>query len=185
MKANPPTTLSRDVRATAIPSGTGLTLRKGEQADITQALGGSYTVVVGGNLYRIEPGDADALGFEITAQPATRTTDGPGNAADLEAEVWAMMRTCYDPEIPVNIVDLGLVYDCRISPAAAGSGHQVDIKMTLTAPGCGMGVVIAADVRSKLLSLEGIAEANVELVFEPQWNQEMISEPARLQLGLY
>lgn len=184
MNADQPITLTRDVGAIAIPSGTRLTLRHGAQASITQALGGSYTVAVHGNLYRIEPADADALGLARTP-PATSGTATPATAEAIEAEMWERLRTCYDPEIPVNIVDLGLVYDCRISPLGPGAGHRADVKMTLTAPGCGMGPVIAGDVQAKLLTVDGIAEANVELVFEPQWNQAMISEAARLQLGLY
>src|SRR5207249_7978315 len=112
-------------------------------------------------------------------------TPAPLTPEQLEKEIWQALRTCYDPEIPVNVVDLGLIYDCKVSPAAAGGGNQADIKMTLTAPGCGMGPVLAQDVQNKLLSIEGIDEANVELVWDPPWNQGMMTEEAKLQLGLY
>ena len=184
MNTNPPITLYRDVGGIAIPSGTSATLKKGEKAIITQSLGGSYTVTVNGNLFRIEPEDADVLGLQAAPSPSQKDAE-PVTTEGLEAEVWNRMRTCYDPEIPVNIVDLGLVYDCRISPLGAGQGYRADVKMTLTAPGCGMGPVIAQDVQNKILTVAGIDEAEVELVFEPQWNQAMISEGARLQLGLY
>src|SRR5205085_3715280 len=179
-----PINLSRDVEAAVIPVGTKVTLLKGEQAYITQSLGGSYTVVVRGNMFRIEGKDADALGLEAAAVPAASAA-GSRTPEDLEKQIWEAMRTCYDPEIPVNIVDLGLIYDCRVSPLPDGSGNQADIKMTLTAPGCGMGPVLAQDVQNKLLSIEGIDAANVELVWDPPWNQGMLTEEAKLQLGLY
>jgi probable FeS assembly SUF system protein SufT len=168
-----------------IPAGTKVTLQKGGQAYITQSLGGSYTVVVNGNMFRIDGKDADAIGMENASKPAAATTGDAATPEQLEKEVWSQMRTCYDPEIPVNVVDLGLVYDCRIAPLPAGSGNQVDVKMTLTAPGCGMGEYLRQDVQSKLLSVEGIDEVNVELVWEPPWNQGMMSDAAKLQLGLY
>ncbi len=176
--------LKRDVEASIIPIGTKVTLKQGEQAYITQALGGSYTVVVQGNMFRIESKDADALGFESPAQTAATGGSGAAKPEELEKQAWDAMKTCYDPEIPVNIVDLGLIYDCKITPAGEGS-NRVDIKMTLTAPGCGMGPVLAQDVQNKLLSIEGVDEANVELVWDPPWHQSMMSEAARLQLGLY
>ena len=179
-----PINLSRDVEAAVIPVGTKVTLLKGEQAYITQSLGGSYTVVVNGNMFRIEGKDADALGLEPTAKPASTGT--PVSHEQLEKEVWNQLRSCYDPEIPVNIVDLGLIYDCHISPLNGNShnAYKVDVKMTLTAPGCGMGPVLKQDVENKLLSLEQIDDVNVELVWDPQWNQGMMTEAARLQLGL-
>lgn len=177
-----PITLARDVEAAVIPVGTQVTLQKGEQAYITQSLGGSYTVVVNGNMFRIEGKDADALGLE-----ATQSTSGAGGhpktQEELEKEIWNQMRTCYDPEIPVNVVDLGLIYDCHLTPLG-DNAYKVDVKMTLTAPGCGMGPVLKQDVENKLLSLEQINDVNVELVWEPQWNQGMMTEAARLQLGL-
>ena len=176
--------LSRDVEAAVVPVGTKVTLQKGEQAHIAQALGGSFTVVVNGNMFRIDGKDADALGIEAAAQPSGSTSSAPATLEELEQRVWEAMKTCYDPEIPVNIVELGLIYDCQIAPLAKQS-NRVDIKMTLTAPGCGMGPMLAQDVQNKLVSIEGIDEANVELVWDPPWNQSMMSESAKLQLGLY
>ncbi len=185
MTTNEPVILARDVEASVIPVGTKVTLVKGEQARITQSLGGSYTVIVQGNMFRIEGKDADALGLEVAALPSASTPGQPATPDQLEKEIWQAMRTCYDPEIPVNVVDLGLIYDCKVSPLPGGGGNQADIKMTLTAPGCGMGPVLAQDVQNKLLSIEGIDEANVELVWDPPWNQGMMTEEAKLQLGLY
>jgi probable FeS assembly SUF system protein SufT len=175
-------TLSRDVDAAVVPVGTKVTLQKGEQAHITQSLGGSYTVIVNGNMFRIDSQNADALGFAPAAQPANRL-DKPATPEELEKHVWESMRSCYDPEIPVNIVDLGLIYDCQVTPVSSGS-NRIDVKMTLTAPGCGMGPVLQQDVQNRLLSLEGVDEANVELVWDPPWNQGMMTEAAKLQLGL-
>ena len=177
-----PINLSRDVEAAVIPVGTKVTLLKGEQAYITQSLGGSYTVVVNGNMFRIEGKDADALGLEPTAS-STGVAGHSKAQEELEKEIWNQMRTCYDPEIPVNVVDLGLIYDCRLTPLG-DSAYKVDVKMTLTAPGCGMGPVLKQDVENKLLSLEQVDDVNVELVWEPQWNQGMMTEAAKLQLGL-
>ena len=185
MNSNEPITLARDVEGTVVPAGTKVTLQKGETAYITQSLGGSYTVIVNGNMFHIAGKDADALGIEVAAQPVTTGASTPKTPEELNLEVWSQMKTCYDPEIPVNIVDLGLVYDCTLSPLPGGGGHRADIKITLTAPGCGMGPALAQDVQNKLLSIEGIDEANVEVVFEPQWNQAMMSDAAKLQLGLY
>jgi probable FeS assembly SUF system protein SufT len=167
-----------------VPVGTIVTLQKGEQAFITQSLGGSYTVVVNGNMFRLDGADADALGFDVAAKPAAEPRNQPRTVEQLEKEVWDAMRTCYDPEIPVNIVDLGLIYDCRLAPLATGS-HHATVKMTLTAPGCGMGPMLAQDVQNRLLAIDGIDEATVELVWDPPWNQGMMTEAARLQLGLY
>lgn len=176
-------TLSRDVEASVVPVGTKVTLMKGEQAYVTQSLGGTYTVIVNGNMFRIESKDADALGLEVLAKPASATTSGPVTQEQLEKQVWESLKTCYDPEIPVNIVDLGLIYDCHLTPIGANN-YKADVKMTLTAPGCGMGPVLAQDVQNKLISLEPIDEANVELVWDPPWNQGMMTEAAKLQLGL-
>ena len=173
--------MARDVEAAMIPVGTKVTLQQGEQAHITQSLGGSYTVVVNGNMFRVEGKDADALGREPVAKPAS--TGAPIPQEQLEKEIWNQLRSCYDPEIPVNVVDLGLIYDCHITPISAGS-NRVDIKMTLTAPGCGMGPVLAQDVQSKLLGLEAVDDVAVELVWDPPWNQGMMTEAAKLQLGL-
>jgi probable FeS assembly SUF system protein SufT len=174
-------TLTRDVEAAIIPVGDKVTLQKGEQATITQSLGGSYTVIVNGNMFRIEGKDADALGVEAAAKPAS--TGAPVTQEHLEKEIWNQLRSCYDPEIPVNVVDLGLIYDCHLSPLS-GSSFKADVKMTLTAPGCGMGPMLAQDVQNKLLSLEGVDDVNVELVWDPPWNQGMMTEAAKLQLGL-
>ncbi len=185
MHANEPVTLQRDVEAAVVPVGTTVTLLKGEQAYVTQSLGGSYTVVVNGNMFRIEGKNADALGFEVEKRATSGSGQSTKTIEELEKEVWQALRTCYDPEIPVNIVDLGLIYDCRLTPLKASSAFQATVKMTLTAPGCGMGPMLAQDVQNKLLSLDGLDEADVELVWEPPWNQSMMSEAAKLQLGLY
>jgi probable FeS assembly SUF system protein SufT len=180
-------TLLRDVEASVVPIGTKVTLLKGESAHITQSLGGSYTVIVNGNMFRIAEQDADALGLAMKtpAQPAAATVApaGPLSQEQLEKQVWESLKTCFDPEIPVNIVDLGLIYDCHLTPIG-GNNFKADVKMTLTAPGCGMGPVLAQDVQNKLISLEPIDEANVELVWDPPWNQSMMTEAAKLQLGL-
>lgn len=183
MNNNIPTTLTRDVEASVVPVGTKVTLMKGESAHITQSLGGTYTVIVNGNMFRIESKDADALGLEPPTRPAVTVTSGPVTQEQLEKQVWESLKTCYDPEIPVNIVDLGLIYDCHLTPIGANN-FKADVKMTLTAPGCGMGPVLAQDVQNKLISLEPIDEANVELVWDPPWNQGMMTEAAKLQLGL-
>lgn len=176
-------TLRRDCKGILIPSGDRITLKRGHEVIITQALGGSYTVIVTGNLVRIAGKDADALGKEVTP---TGREEAAARAADKVDEqlIWDRLKTCYDPEIPVNIVDLGLIYDLKITPRKDDTGQRVDIKMTLTAPGCGMGPFIAEDVRQKVLSVPGVVEASVQLVWEPLWNQNMMSEAARLKLGL-
>jgi probable FeS assembly SUF system protein SufT len=177
--------LKRDVEAAIVPSGMRVTLLQGEPAEITQSLGGTYTVLVNGNLFRIEGRDADALGREV-ATPARTATTGPLTAEQLEKQIWEELKNVYDPEIPVNVVDLGLIYDCHLTPLEeGGTTYRADVKMTLTAPGCGMGPVLQQDVSNRLLSMEGIDEAEVELVWEPPWNQGMMTEAARLQLGLY
>ena len=183
MNSNEPITLTRDVEGHVVPAGTKVTLQKGEQAYITQSLGGTYTVIVNGNMFRLEAKDADALGLEVAAKP-TANTGTPSTVEEIEKEAWNQMRTCYDPEIPVNIVDLGLVYDCHFEPLGAPDRYKAEVKITLTAPGCGMGPALAQDVQTKLLSIEGIDEANVAVVFDPPWNQVMMSEAAQLQLGL-
>jgi len=181
MHSDEPKTLTRDVEAAIVPVGTKVTLQKGEQAYVTQSLGGNYTVVVNGNMFRIEGADSDALGIE--RETKKNGTGEPATAEALEKQVWEQLKSCYDPEIPVNIVDLGLIYDCHLSPINPGS-HRVDVKMTLTAPGCGMGPTLAQDVQNRLLSLEGIDDVAVELVWDPPWNQGMMTEAAKLQLGL-
>lgn len=172
--------LSRDVTAVIIPAGEELTLREGTSGFITQALGGSFTVYVEGNLFRISGADADALGKEPVPPPKV-----PDNAtdADIEAVIWEQLKTCYDPEIPVDIVNLGLVYRCDIEQLSDGR-RSVSVDMTLTAPGCGMGDVLVADAREKIAVVPTVADVAVELVFDPPWNTAMMSEEARLQTGL-
>lgn len=172
--------LKRDVEAVQIPAGIKATLEKGCEVFITQSLGGTYTVQVPayGGLFRIAGRDADSLG-----KSAEKASTAPVGSGDLEAMVWEQLRTCYDPEIPVNIVELGLVYGMEVSPQSDGK-HKVDVKMTLTAQGCGMGASIAMEARQKLLALPGVAEANVELVWDPPWNPQMISPEGRARLGL-
>jgi probable FeS assembly SUF system protein SufT len=184
MNSSDPVLLTRDVEAAVVPIGSRVTLQQGEKAWITQSLGGTYTVVVNGNLFRIDGKDADALGLEVARKPANVSTE-PVTREQLEKQIWDELRTCYDPEIPVNIVDLGLIYDCHVAPVAEGaSTHKVDVRMTLTAPGCGMGPVLQQDVQHKLIALEGVDEVNVELVWDPPWNQDMMTEAAKLQLGM-
>ena len=170
--------MKRDCPAVLIPAGTGITIQAGVPVVIVQDLGGSYTVIVHGNMARIAGADADALGKEIPA-----AADPAATGQLTEDQVYEVLRTCYDPEIPINIVELGLVYDLQILPLPAG-GNRVEIKMTLTAPGCGMGPVLQQDVESKVLALPGVKEAGVFLVWDPPWNRDMLSEAAKLQLGM-
>src|SRR3954468_8965233 len=173
--------LKRACEATEIPAGTVITLPAGTQVDITQTLGGSYTVrALQGGLFRIAPQNADALGLDHAPAEAPKAlSDGPVD----EQTIWETLKTCYDPEIPVNIVDLGLVYDMKVVPLPSGRS-AVAVKMTLTAPGCGMGGVIAGDAQQRLLGLPGVEEANVEIVWEPQWHHSMITADGRKILGL-
>jgi probable FeS assembly SUF system protein SufT len=177
---NEPFTLSRDVSAIIIPAGEQLTLRAGTDGFITQALGGSFTVYVEGNLFRIAGSDADALGKEPVPPPKV-----PDNAtdADIEAVIWDQLKTCYDPEIPVDIVNLGLIYRCDVTPLGNGQ-RSVSVDMTLTAPGCGMGDVLVEDAREKIAIIPTISHVSVELVFDPPWNVGMMTDEARLQTGL-
>jgi probable FeS assembly SUF system protein SufT len=163
-----------------VPAGLNVKLRAGQQGFITQALGGSFTVYVEGNLFRIAGKDGDALGKEPIEAPEL-----PPNATDEDVRdvVWQQMKTCYDPEIPINIVDLGLVYSCVVHTEGDGD-RVIDVKMTLTAPGCGMGEVLVQDVRDKVEIIPTVKRADVELVFDPPWNQSMMSEAARLQTGM-
>ena len=187
MQSNDPVTLTRDVEAALVPAGTPVTLKKGELAHVTQSLGGAYTVVVNGNMFRIDGRNADALGLAPSPAAPTPAADAAGSRAtpeDMELAVWDALKNVFDPEIPVNNVDLGLVYDCKVSPGDGGSRFKVNVKMTLTAPGCGMGPMIAQDAQNRLLAVEAVDEAEVELVWDPPWNQSMLSESAKLQLGL-
>lgn len=176
--------LTRDCEAVQIPNGNPITLEKGARVFLTQTLGGSYTVMCDFGLARIDGAHADALGLEPvakepeeTAVPRSREGDSPD-----EAELWAQLRNVYDPEIPVNIVDLGLVYSLELKPL--DEGNFVQVQMTLTAPGCGMGPAIAADAQGKLMQVDGVDGAEVELIWDPPWNQGMISEEGRMILGL-
>ncbi len=177
------TTLARDVEASVVPVGTKVTLLKGETAHITQSLGGAYTVIVNGNMFRIASHDADALGKTVEQKTST-AGHTPRTLEGVEKESWVQMKTCYDPEIPVNIVDLGLIYNCELTPIAETSSYRANLKMTLTAAGCGMGPAMSSDVQTKLLALDEITEAICEVVFDPPWNQSMMSDAAKLQLGL-
>ena len=175
--------MSRDTDSIQIPSGTKFMLPAGTQGVVTQTLGGSYTIATPYGLSRIAEKDLDALGLEKapTANGAPKKS-GEGGQVDEKA-VWEQLKQCYDPEIPVNIVDLGLVYDCRLTKKDDGT-TRVEVKMTLTAPGCGMGPAIAHDAQSKILSIDGVDEADVQLVWDPPWNQNMISEAGRMKLGM-
>src|SRR5678816_1199542 len=180
MYSNEAVILTRDVEASVVPVGTKVTLLKGETANITQSLGGAYTVIVNGNMFRIDGQNADALGKQVE-QKVSSVGHTPRTLEEVEKESWAQMKTCYDPEIPVNIVDLGLIYDCHVTSLPDNDRYKVEVKMTLTAPGCGMGPVLQQDVSNKLLSIEEVDEANVDLVWDPQWNQGMMTEAAKLQ----
>lgn len=169
--------LTRDCAAVQIPAGLAVTLPAGTTVEITQTLGGSYTVHAPGGLFRIAPQDADALGQSV--QPA----ESPASGTVDEQRVWKTLRTCFDPEIPVNIVDLGLVYDMQLRRLPNGNA-TVAVKMTLTAPGCGMGPAIAGDAQVKLLNLPGVDDARVEIVWEPQWHHSMITPEGKKVLGL-
>ncbi len=177
---NEPVVFERDCDAVLIPLGEKLSLPEGTSGFITQALGGSFTVYVEGNLFRIAGVDADAVGKEPIRPPEV-----PENATeeDIESVVWQQLSTCFDPEIPINIVELGLVYECLVEARDDGQ-RIVTVKMTLTAPGCGMGPILMEDVREKLEIIPTVERADVELVFDPPWNQSMMSEAARLQAGL-
>lgn len=178
MNRDRPIEVKKSVEATLIPSGVKVTLQEGTSVLVTQALGNSYTVYVNGNLLRVAGKEGDALGLVVLDCPDIHSMEG-----SLEDKLWAQMKTCYDPEIPVNIVDLGLVYDCRIIPLGMNDFH-VDVKMTLTASGCGMGPVLVGEVEEKLRQVHGVKEVVVELVFDPPWNREKMSDEAKLQLGL-
>jgi len=178
-------TTTRDIDAILIPLGTPVIIPEGAQVAITQELGGTYTVSVNGNLARVEGKDADALGFGDEADnkdepEAVKPAQGPVE----ETAVWDALKTVYDPEIPVDIVNLGLIYDVHIVDTDEGGNH-VEITMTLTAPGCGMGPFIVDDVRAKTLDVENVTDVHVELVFDPPWDRSMMSDEAKLQLGMF
>jgi len=176
--------ITRPVEAIEIPFGTKVMLPAGAEVRITQSLGGSFTVMTeDGYMARIADKDADALGKTPTKSAEATATEGPLTREDLEKRVWGELETIFDPEIPVNVVDLGLVYECTLSPL--GDGFRVDIKMTLTAPGCGMGDILKQEAEDKIRALPGVKEAAVEMVMEPVWDPSRMSDAARLQLNMY
>jgi len=180
--------LTRNCPATLIPAGHESILEKGSPVSVNQALGSSITVTTPNGLYRIDRAHFDALGEEARGKLETVLDEQAGSAPDLEGPfseelVWHVLKNCFDPEIPVNIVDLGLIYDLKIEPLESGK-HQVDVKMTLTAQGCGMGPTIAADAKDKIEQLDDVEFANVSIVWEPPWNPKMISEAGKEKLGL-
>jgi len=174
---------NRDLEVILIPAGQKYTIPAGTKGVVTQALGGNYTIATSYGLTQVAEKDLDALGLEKPQAQAKEKTAAKTNGAVSEDDVWSQLKQCYDPEIPVNIVDLGLVYDCRLIKKDDG-GTRVEVKMTLTAPGCGMGPAIAHDAQSKILSIDGVEEADVQLVWDPPWNQNMISEAGRMKLGM-
>ncbi|WP_397607004.1 putative Fe-S cluster assembly protein SufT [Silanimonas sp.] len=179
-RSSEPVSFSRDCTVVLVPQGERVTLPAGSVGYITQALGGSFTVFVEGNLFRIAGEDADAIGKD--APEALALSEDAGDD-EVEQLVWAQLRTCFDPEIPVNIVELGLVYTVELGRRDDGE-RKVDVRMTLTAPACGMGDILVDDVRSKVERIPTVAEADVELVFDPPWNQSMMSEAAKLETGM-
>jgi probable FeS assembly SUF system protein SufT len=170
--------LRRDVEVILVPFGTPATLPKNTEVTITQSLGGTYTVTTPGAMYRIDNKDADSLGKSNII-----FTLAENENIELEDKVWAVLRTCYDPEVPVNIVDLGLIYNIGIIQAEDDKSN-VTIYMTLTHPGCGMGPIIAADAKQKVLSLPEVTSVEIEITFDPPWDRSMVSEQAKLELGL-
>ncbi len=172
--------LNRDVDALLIPSGARIYLQAGTELTITQSLGGAFTVNIYGNLARIDGKDADALGKPVVEKMSEEALKD----ATLEELVYSQLRTCFDPEIPVNILDLGLIYQCQIFPVADNT-HRVLIQMTLTAPGCGMGPTIATEVKNKIENLPTVVEAEIEMVFDPPWDYSMMSDAAKLELGMF
>ena len=177
-----PIKILRDCDSTLVPSGDKITLIKGTLVRITQALGGDYTLYVNGNLVKLSGKDADAIGKEV--EKDIDKSNKINNGEYSEELVWEQLQTCYDPEIPVNIVDLGLIYDLS-KEGNKKDGYSLTIKMTLTAPGCGMGPSIAQDVENKVMALPGIKDIFVEIVWDPVWDRSMMSEDAKLKLGMF
>jgi probable FeS assembly SUF system protein SufT len=176
-------TLTRDCEVTVVPAGHKVMLSQGAVVTITQTLGGTFSVVTDqGFMARVEARDADALGKPAEPESPSAPAAVPADKAELEQQVWDQLRSVYDPEIPVNIVDLGLVYVCRVEPD--DGGYRAEVHMTMTAPGCGMGDVLSEDARARILSLPGVTEADVRIVWEPVWDQGRMSDAARLQLGM-
>ena len=185
MQANDPIELGRDCDVVEVPGGRTVQLKKGTRVSITQALGGSYTLLVPtlGGLFRLTGRDADAIGKEALEESSTaEESSGPRTGTDLRDEVWTQLKTCFDPEIPVNIVDLGLIYDLQVADADGGS--RIDIKMTLTAQGCGMGDSIAADAQQKIERIRGVKAADVQIVWDPPWTPDKISDAGKALLGI-
>ena len=180
-----PIKLTRDCQVVAVPAGHTLMLPQGTEVMITQSLGGSFTLMVPsyGGLFRLSDRDADAIGRQQRGAEGALVPGQALTGAELENKVWDTLKTCYDPEIPVNIVDLGLIYDMHIDQLSDGA--RVDVKMTLTAQGCGMGTSIAADARNKILDLPGVVEADVQVVWDPPWSPEKISPEGRTLLGIH
>ena len=179
-RSSEPVKFERDCDVVLVPQGDRVTLPAGSVGYITQALGGSFTVFVEGNLFRVAGNDADAIGKE---PPEPLGLAEGASDEEVELLAWKQLRTCFDPEIPINVVDLGLVYSCEVRRRDDGE-RRIEVRMTLTAPGCGMGEVLVEDVRSKLELIPTVAEADVELVFDPPWTQSMMSEAARLETGM-
>ena len=181
MTNDKPIILQRACTAVMVPSGETVSLQAGSQVWLTQALGGGYTVMTDhGHTVRIDGRDGDALGLHDVAAPSA----GAGNdAGSVQDRVWQQLRACFDPEIPVNIVDLGLIYDCQVEPMPGG-GHSVRVQFTLTAQGCGMGEFLKADIKRKLLEVSDVRDAVVELVWDPPWNQSRMSVHAKHELGI-
>jgi len=169
----------RDCEARLVPAGTEIMIPKDSFVTITQALGGTFSVAVNGNLARIDGKDADALGKVVEFEDFEIPVDGSVN----ENHLWAALKQCYDPEIPVNVVELGLIYSCKVVTTDEGK-HNVMLEMTLTAPACGMGPSIVADIEQKLSQVPGVDKVIVELVFDPPWNNDMLSDEAKLELGM-
>lgn len=169
----------RDVEGALIPSGVSVTVKKGSKIMVTQSLGNAYTIYVNGNLVRVPGKDGDALGLVILADPDVNEMPG-----SLQEKIDTLLKSCFDPEIPVNIVDLGLVYACKTNMLPDSNHYQVIITMTLTAPGCGMGPVLVAEIEQKIRSIHEVAEVKVDLVFDPSWSRDMMSDVAKLQLGI-
>jgi len=177
-------TLSRDVTATLVPAGDAINLPTGTRVTITHRLGGNFTVVCDYGMFRINGADADALGEEKPSTATTEATPTPSDGqAPAEPLLWEALKTVFDPEIPVNIVDLGLIYNLQIKDLGENR-YGVDVQMTLTAPGCGMGPAIAEDARARLAAIPGVSEAKVEIMWDPPWSQDRISEAGKMQLGL-
>src|SRR5215831_142988 len=176
--------VKRDCPAVMVPSGEPTTLPAGSSVWVTQSLGGTYTVMTDrGYMVRVDGIDGDAIGMAQVAEPKQNESTAVESGREVEKRVWDQLRSCFDPEIPVNIVDLGLIYHCDVTPVSGG-GYKATVRFTLTAQGCGMGQFLKADIRGKLLAVPGIREVDVELVWDPPWNQAMISGNAKQQLGI-